>query len=100
MTIFYRQQVEEKRRRPLGVGLNTVILFLIAVALHILFPNLNSDIKMVIYLLIFTYDMLFFLATSTFQDELEMDQFLSARQIGAESLGYAERSFGPLQRSN
>ncbi|NLL65353.1 MAG: hypothetical protein GX239_06035, partial [Clostridiaceae bacterium] len=75
MTIFYRQQVEEKRRRPLGVGLNTVILFLIAVALHIFFPNLNSDIKMVIYLLIFTYDMLFFLATSTFQDELEMDQF-------------------------
>jgi hypothetical protein len=75
MTIFYRQQVEEKRRRPLGVGLNTVILFLIAVALHIFFPNLNSDIKMVNYLLIFTYDMLFFLATSTFQDELEMDQF-------------------------
>ncbi|HHX37566.1 MAG TPA: hypothetical protein GX717_06255 [Clostridiaceae bacterium] len=75
IAIFHRQQVEEKRRRPFGFGINTVILFLLAIALQLFFPHLGAEVKMSIYIFIFSYDMLFFIGTSTLQDELENDNF-------------------------
>ncbi len=74
-SIFWRQMREERRRRPFVIGPNTIFLLLAAVILSLVAKNLSPAIKLAIMSGLIWYDMIFFSTVSSFQMELERDDF-------------------------
>lgn len=74
-TIYYRQRLEERRRRPFLIGANTLIISGLLAALGVVLKSLAGPVVAGIALGVAAYDLIFFMSTSTFQEELQRDDF-------------------------
>lgn len=74
-TIYCRQRLEERRRRPFLIGVNTVIISGLLILLGVVFKSLAAPVVAGIALGVSAYDLIFFMSTSTFQEELQRDDF-------------------------